>query len=112
MRTLGEFLSDEDRAAIRAPIAEARTFPQIAYRSQEFFDFEVAHLFSQNWVAVGFGGSLPQVGDVAPLEIFGFPILITRAEDMVIRVFHNIGAHDGCPIASTRQSQVTLMEGP
>jgi choline monooxygenase len=112
MRTLNEFLTDEDRVAIRAPISEARTFPQVAYRSQEFFEFEVEHLFTQKWVAAGFAGSLAQVGDVAPLEIFGIPLLITRAEDKAIRVFHNIGAHDGCPIASTRQSQVTLIESP
>jgi choline monooxygenase len=112
MRTLNEFLTDDDRVAIRAPISEARTFPQIAYRSQEFFEFEVVHLFCQNWVAAGFAGSLPHVGDVAPLEIFGIPLLITRAEDEAIRVFHNIGAHDGCPIAVTRQSQVTSIEAP
>ena len=112
MPTLSEFLTDEDRAAIRAPISEARTFPQVAYRSQQFFEFEVAHLFSRNWVAVGFAGSLPHVGDVAPLEIFGIPLLMTRAEDRAIRVFHNIGAHDGCPIALTRRSRVTTLEGP
>jgi choline monooxygenase len=112
MRTLSEFLTGEDRAAIRAPLSNARTFPQIAYRSQEFFEFEVAHLFARNWVAVGFAGSLPHVGDVTSFEIFGIPLLITRAEDQVIRVFHNIGAHDGCPIALTRQSQVTILEGP
>jgi choline monooxygenase len=112
MRTLGELLTGEDRAAIRAPISEARTFPQTAYYSQEFFEFEVAHLFSRNWVAVGFAGSLPHVGDLAPFDIFGIPLLIVRAEDKSIRVFHNIGAHDGCPIALTRQSQVTIIEGP
>ncbi|MGA2564458.1 MAG: SRPBCC family protein [Steroidobacteraceae bacterium] len=112
MRTLSEFLTDEDRAAIRAPIAEARTFPQIAYRSQEFFEFEVAHLFTQNWVALGFAGSVPHIGDVAAFEIFGIPVLITRAEDKAIRVFHNIGAHDGCPIALARHSQVSRLEGP
>src|SRR5262249_30392035 len=112
MRTLSEFLTDADRDAIRAPLAQARTFPQIAYRSQEFFELEVAHLFSRNWVAVGFAGSLPAVGDVAPCEIFGIPLLLTRAEDKAIRVFHNIGAHDGCPIVLTRRSQVSILEAP
>src|SRR5271154_4650631 len=112
MPTLGEFLTDYDRLAIRAPISEARTFPQIAYCSQEFFELEVAHLFTRNWVAVGFAGSLLEIGEVAPLEIFGIPLLITRAEDKAIRVFHNIGAHDGCPVAVTRQSQVTTIEAP
>jgi choline monooxygenase len=112
VRTLSDFLTDEDRAAIRAPISEARTFPQIAYCSEDFFEFEVAQLFSRNWVAVGFAGGLPHAGDVAPLEIFGIPLLITRAEDRVIRVFHNVGAHDGCPIVLTRQSQLSTLEGP
>jgi choline monooxygenase len=112
MRTLGDFLTEEDRQAIRAPLSEARTFPQIAYRSQEFFDLEVAHLFSSNWVAVGFAGSLPQVGDATPLDLFGIPILITRAEDTAIRVFHNIGAHDGCPVVLSRQTGMTILEGP
>jgi choline monooxygenase len=112
MRSLSDLLTAAERAAIRAPISEARTFPQIAYRSQDFFELEVAQLFSRNWIAVGFAGSLPHIGDVAPLEIFGIPLLITRAEDRAIRVFHNIGAHDGCPIALTRQCQVTILEAP
>jgi choline monooxygenase len=112
MRTLADFLTDEDRAAIRAPLAEARTFPQIAYCSQDFFELEVAHLFTRNWVAVGFAGSLPHIGDVAPFAIFGMPLLMTRAEDQALRVFHNTGAHDGCLIALTRQSQVTTLESP
>jgi choline monooxygenase len=112
MRTLSEFLTAEDRAAIRAPISEARTFPQIAYRSQDFFEFEVLQLTYRNWVAVGLAGSLPNVGDVLPLDIFGMPLLIIRAEDHAVRVFHNIGAHDGCPIAVTRKSGATVIESP
>src|SRR5258708_12444685 len=109
MRTLSEFLTEEDRAAIRAPISEARTFPQISYRSQEFFEFEVAHLFVRNWVAVGFAGSLPHVGDVAPFEIFGIPLLITRAQDKAIRVFHNIAAHYSSPLPLTRQPRLITL---
>jgi choline monooxygenase len=112
MPTLTDFLTDADRAALRAPITEARTFPQIAYRSQDFFELEVSQLFTRNWVAVGFAGSLPHVGDVAPIDIFGMPVLITRAEDQAIRVFHNIGAHDGCPIVLTRQSRLATLEAP
>jgi len=91
---------------------EARTFPQIAYRSPDFFELEVAQVFTRNWVAVGFAGSLPHVGDVAPFDICGMPFLMMRAEDQAIRVFHNIGAHDGCPVALTRQSRVTRLEAP
>ena len=112
MPTLTDFLTDEDRAAIRAPIAEARTFPQIAYRSQDFFEFEVANLFSGNWVAVGFAGQpVPRSATWRRSKSLAF-LLMTRAEDQAIRIFHNIGAHDGCPIALTRQARVTTLEAP
>ena len=67
-------LSDSDRAAIRAPIEEARTFPQHAYWSPSFFQLEIERLFSRNWVAIGFGSSLPHPGDMSPLDIVGFEI--------------------------------------
>src|SRR5258708_3692159 len=89
MPSIDAFLTEADRQAIRAPIEEACTFPQVAYRSQEFFELEVERLFSRNWVAVGFGGSLPEPGDAAPLEIFGMPLLLMRGDDGAIRVFHN-----------------------
>jgi choline monooxygenase len=112
MHQIGEFLAEQERVAIRAPISEARTFPQIAYRSEEFFEFEVENLFFRTWCAVGFAGSLPNAGDVAPVDIFGYPVLLVRGSDSIIRAFHNIGAHDGCPVVLARQSQVTIIEAP
>lgn len=105
-------LSDSDRAAIRAPIEEARTFPQHAYWSPSFFQLEIERLFSRNWVAIGFGSSLPQPGDMAPLEIFGFPICLVRGADKKLRVFHNIGAHDACTVIQERQTAATDIVGP
>ena len=49
---------------------------------------------------------------VAPFDIFGIPLLIARGDDKVIRVFHNIGAHDGCPIVLTRQCRAATLEAP
>lgn len=109
---LARFLSDADRAAIRAPIEEARTFPQHAYWSPSYFELEVERLFSRNWVAVGFASSLPQPGDMAPLEIFGFPICLVRGADKNLRVFHNIGLHDACTVILERQSAAADIVGP
>src|SRR5690242_12096409 len=80
-RSVDFFLTDEDRCMIRAPIGEARTFPNVAYQSQSFFELEVERLFARNWVAVGFGSSLPRIGDVSPLEIFGMPLVLIRGDD-------------------------------
>ncbi|MGH6881082.1 MAG: aromatic ring-hydroxylating oxygenase subunit alpha [Hypericibacter sp.] len=112
MPSVDAFLTEADRRAIRAPIETARTFPQIAYRSQGFFELEVERVFSRNWVAVGFGSSLPEPGDAAPVEIFGMPLLLTRGDDGALRVFHNVGAHDGCPVVLTRRSGLRPIEGP
>ena len=112
MPSVDAFLTEADRQAIRAPIETARTFPQIAYRSQGFFELEVERVFSRNWVAVGFGGSLLQPGDAAPVEIFGMPLLLMRGDDGAIRVFHNVGAHDGCPVVLKRRSGPGPIEGP
>jgi choline monooxygenase len=73
---------------------------------------EVERLFSRNWVAVGFASSLPQSGDMSPLEIFGFPIFLVRGEDNNLRVFHNIGAHDACTVVLERRNTATDIVGP
>jgi choline monooxygenase len=109
---LDRFLSSDDRAALRAPIDAANPFPNIAYTSQDYFDIEVDRVFARSWVAIGFAPSLPRPGDVQPLWIFGFPILILRDDEDILRVFHNIGAHDGCPVVAERASGPERLVGP
>lgn len=93
------FLSPEERTSIRAPIGEARTFPSLAFTSQDFLDFEGDTVFRNNWVAVCFDQQMPNAGDAAPLEILGLPLLAVRGDDGQIRVFHNVCPYDGCPVA-------------
>ena len=102
MLSVEAFLTREDRAAIRAPIERARTFPQLAYYDPGFFALEVGPIFSRNWIAVGFGSSLPEPGDRAPIEFCFMPLLLMRGDDGKLRVFHNVGAHDGCPVVTGR----------
>ena len=78
---LDRFLSPAERAALRAPIESASPFPSIAYTSQAFFDLEVERVFVPNWVAIGLAPSLPNSGDVHPLWIFGYPIMMVRDGD-------------------------------
>jgi choline monooxygenase len=72
----------------------------------------VERLFWRNWIAVGFAASLPEPGDAAPLEIFGLPLLLMRGDDRAIRVFHNVGAHDGCPVVTAPRSGPGPVVGP
>ena len=109
---LDQFLSPQARVDIRAPIERAGPFPNVAYTSREYFDLEVERVFSPSWVAVGFAPSVAQPGDVHPMWIFGFPIALVRGDDDELRVFHNIGAHDGCPVVTTRAQRRTQLVGP
>jgi len=109
---LHSFLSSNEIAAMRAPIEAARPFPNVAYTSQAYFDLEVNRVFARNWVAVGLAPPLPGRGDARPLWIFGFPILLLRDGEGELRVFHNIGAHDGCPVVEQPASGLTRLVGP
>jgi choline monooxygenase len=109
---LDRFLSPDDRAALRAPIEVASPFPNVAYTSQDYFDLEVDRVFARSWVAVSYAPSIPNLGDIQPLWIFGFPILILRDDEGMVRVFHNIGAHDGCPVVTERASGLQQLVGP
>jgi len=110
--SLDRFLSQAERAALRAPIESASPFPAIAYTSQEFFDLEVERVFAPNWVAVGMAPALPDPGDVQPLWIFGFPIVLVRDGSGCLRVFHNICPHDGCPVVTVPRSGLEHLEAP
>lgn len=110
--TVNKFLSPDDIAAIRAPIELARPFPPVAYTSREYFEMEIEKVFSPNWVAIGMAPSLPNPGDVQPLWIFGFPLVMVRDGEGALRVFHNICVHDGSPVVLTRQSRQPFLEAP
>ena len=79
--TLDRFLGADERAAVRAPIEAASPLPNIAYTSREFFALEVERIFAPNWVAVGYAPSVAQPGDVHPMTIFGWPIVMLRGDD-------------------------------
>ncbi len=87
-----------DRAALRADSSQPLSkCPKCRFTSQDYFDLDVERVFARSWVAVGYAPCIPNPGDVQPLSIFGFPMVTLRDGDGIVHVFHNIGAHDGCP---------------
>ena len=92
----GVELTREELASIRAPIDRALTLPARAFTSPSFFDLEVERIFNRRWMALAFEGTLPEPGDMRPLELFGQPLALVRGDDGVLRVFHNVCPYDGC----------------
>lgn len=70
-----ELLSPSERAAIRAPIEQARTLPRRAFISDSFYEFERQQVLARSWFAVCFSAEFPDVGDLHPVGALGFPVL-------------------------------------
>lgn len=98
-RTLDSFLGPEDRAALERPTALAHGLPGRAYGA-EFFELERRALFPRTWAAAGFGAQVPGPGDMAPVELAGWPLLMVRDREGEVRVFLNACRHRGMRLVS------------
>ncbi len=76
-------------------LAEARGIGNDAYTHDSFLTLERDWLMSPTWTCIGVGSDLPEPGDIKPVEFIGFPLLMVRAENGEVRVFHNVCSHRG-----------------
>ena len=67
-------LTREELESIRAPVEEALTLPARTFASDAFFDLEVKRIFHRHWMALCFEATLPNPGDMRPIELFGQPL--------------------------------------
>jgi choline monooxygenase len=91
-QTLADFLSESERAALFRPAGEARGLPGRCY-GDAFYALEQTHLFPRLWCAVAFASDLPEPGDMVPVDLAGWPLVLVRGGDGRIRAFHNICRH-------------------
>ncbi len=112
MKKLNQLLSKHERKAIRAPIERARTFPRRTFIDPEFYEYEVDHVLRESWIAVSFSADLANPGDVLPLEIIGFPVLLVRGGDGAPRAFHNVCPYDSCEVSTVKQASVECIVTP
>ena len=106
----GPGLTREELESIRAPVEEALTLPARAFTSDAFFDLEVKRIFHRHWMALCFEATLPNPGDMRPIELFGQPLVLVRGDDGTLRAFHNICPYDGCLAVRTEQQAATGIE--
>ncbi|MGY9072796.1 MAG: aromatic ring-hydroxylating oxygenase subunit alpha [Acidimicrobiales bacterium] len=95
VRRVDPALSQEVLAGLLQPIESARGFPNFAYTSAEFFQWEADNLFAETWACVGSAVSVPTGGSQLPMTWLGIPLLLVRDEDATLRVFHNVCSHRG-----------------
>jgi choline monooxygenase len=85
--------------ALNRPIAEAHGLPG-SFMGPDFYKLEQQRLFPENWCAVAVAGVIPNPGDVLPVDLAGWQILIVHGKDGQIRAFHNICRHRGLKLVN------------
>jgi phenylpropionate dioxygenase-like ring-hydroxylating dioxygenase large terminal subunit len=79
--------------------ADVLRMPASIYSDPAQFALEIERIFRSLPLFLGFGVEIPEPGDFKTLEIAGVPLLITRAQDGVARMFLNACRHRGTPIS-------------
>lgn len=80
---------------LRQPLDCAETMPPWCYSSPEFFERELDAIFRRTWNFIGREDEVGEVGDVMALDLFGEPVILTRAGDGKVRAFLNVCRHRG-----------------
>lgn len=84
-----------DEMSIRALFADttvARGLPGKAYGA-DFYTVEQRELFPKAWCVAGIVSDLPNIGDMTPVEIAGWPVLLLRDGNGDLKGFHNVCRH-------------------
>lgn len=82
----------EAREALSRPANLAEGLPGRFY-GESFYAIEQEKLFPRTWCAVTVASAIPNPGDVLPVDLAGWPIIVVRGRDGAIRAFHNICRH-------------------
>lgn len=61
---------------------------------EEILRLERRTIFENSWICIGLSADVPAKGDLAPVTVFGQPLLIAR-DGPTLRVFHNVCSHRG-----------------
>ncbi|MGA3007432.1 MAG: SRPBCC family protein [Opitutaceae bacterium] len=75
------------------PLARARTLPAQAYTSEEFFEWETAHLLRAGWQCVAHISQIPRPGDFLNLDLLGEPLIAVHDKDGQVRVLSRVCPH-------------------
>lgn len=88
---------DLDR--VMRPIESANGLPNECYTDSSSFTLDRDNVMANSWACIGFGSDIP-ANWVVPINFMGFPILLARNADGVLKVFHNVCSHRGMQLVS------------
>lgn len=93
------------------PVGEAFGLPGRVYADPSVYELERRTLFTKTWVAATVASELPNPGDVFPVQVAGWPLVLVRDENGEINGFHNICRHRGATVV-TKACTVPVLRCP
>jgi choline monooxygenase len=113
--SVASVVTAEDLAAARADLAQpahlAKGLPG-AFYGDAFYGVEQRTLFPKSWCAVSVAAALAEPGDVLPVDLAGWPILLVRNREGDLRAFHNICRHRAMRLVGAACSNARLLRCP
>jgi len=94
-----DVVSNNVLADLQRSTGEAYGLPGALY-SSESFEVERQVIFAQRWVPVANALDVANPGDVHPLDVAGWQLLLVRTRDGAIKCFHNICRHRGMKLVA------------
>ena len=88
-----------DREALARSTAQAIGLPGGFYGPANF-ELEHERIFARRWVPVAVGAEVPEPGDMKPVEIAGWHVLVVRTRAGRVKCFHNICRHRGMKLVA------------
>lgn len=76
------------------------------YTDQEFFDLDMAAVFSRHWIFVAVDADVPEPGDYVTVEIGPYSVIVLRDDDERLRAFHNVCRHRGARLLPHERGSV------
>lgn len=92
---VSELLTPAETAGLFAPLESAVGLPGRVYVEDRYWEQERSKLFRDDWFTVGFASDVPNPGDVTPVTIAGYELVLVRGSDGQVRCFHNVCRHRG-----------------
>jgi choline monooxygenase len=100
---LSDFVTPADLDLLHRPTGQARGLPSACY-GEAFYVLEQTDFFPRTWAYAALGAELPLPGDVLPVDVAGWPILLVRDGNGAIAAFHNICRHRGIRLVEAPKS--------
>ncbi len=76
---VGAALAASEARSLFRPLGQADGLPGRVYSGAEYWEIERQRLFRDDWFAIGCMTDVPSVGDVLPVSIAGWELVLVRS---------------------------------